>query len=382
MKRLAIFVDGTWNVAHNNTNVWRLKLLTATADDLGAPQRAHYHLGVGTGRTNRIRGAFGKGINASVRNCYEWLLDQYSSNDDIFIFGFSRGAFIARSLAGFIDRCGLLRPGTPLSVEQVFERYRNPAQRPSLEEIQRSEPGLVRRLPHEDRTFARYSRRVPIRFLGLWDTVRYHDLPLGSIRGVSRSQNIFHVIQASESVQRVCQALAIDEHRQEYRPEVWRMPSNSFQRSDVEIEQRWFAGAHSNVGGGYTNDTMAVVPLAWMQTMAGDCGLAFRDKVVLHDDEHVGPVRDSFREFLGGAYRVLRLNHRYFREIGARAEPSDHDRKPDNTYETIDATVFDRWRRVPDYRPPNLLDWAARQGIGEISELYGTVSAVDPLSTD
>src|SRR3954454_14569654 len=98
VRRLAVFVDGTWNVASNNTNVWRLHLLTAAADESQTPQEIYYHVGVGTDRTNRIRGAFGKGINASVRNAYEWLLGRYQPDDEIFIFGFSRGAFIARSL--------------------------------------------------------------------------------------------------------------------------------------------------------------------------------------------------------------------------------------------------------------------------------------------
>jgi uncharacterized protein (DUF2235 family) len=70
VKRLALFVDGTWNVASNNTNVWRLHLLTAPADEAGTPQETYYHVGVGTDRTNHLRGAFGKGINASVRDSY------------------------------------------------------------------------------------------------------------------------------------------------------------------------------------------------------------------------------------------------------------------------------------------------------------------------
>jgi uncharacterized protein (DUF2235 family) len=345
VKRLALFVDGTWNVASNNTNVWRLHLLTAPADEAGTPQETYYHVGVGTDRTNHLRGAFGKGINASVRDSYEWLLGRYLPGDEIFIFGFSRGAFIARSLAGFIDRCGLLKPGTPVSVAEAFEHYKAPVARDSV--------------------LARHSRRVSIRFLGVWDTVRYHDLPVTAIRGLGRKANLFHAIDPGACVHTMCQALAIDEHRKEYRPEIW--PGVSDAATGVEVEQRWFAGAHSNVGGGYRNDTMALVALAWMQENAASHGLAFKENVYLEGDEHLGPMTDSFATFLGGSYRIVRGNRRHLRPIGvARATAS----------ETIDASVFDRWRQDSSYRPENLVEWARRHGIPDPSVINATIDAV------
>ena len=343
MKRLALFIDGTWNVASNNTNVWRLHLLTAPADEVATRQEVYYHVGVGTDRTNHLRGAFGKGINASVRDTYEWLLGRYLPGDEIFIFGFSRGAFIARSLAGFIDRCGLLKPGTPVSVAEVFEHYRAP-------------------VASQDSVLARYSRRVSIRFLGVWDTVRYHDLPVTAIRGLGRKANLFHAIDPGACVHTMCQALAIDEHRKQYRPEIWPGGSDAV----TGVEQRWFAGAHSNIGGGYRNDTMALVTLAWMQENAARHGLAFKENVHLVGDEHLGPMTDSFATFLGGAYRIVPGNHRYLRPIGvARATAS----------ETIDASVFDRWRNDPSYRPENLVDWARRHGMSDPSVINATIDA-------
>ncbi len=88
----------------NNTNVWRLKILTSTRP-AEADQAVFYHLGIGTGRTDQLIGAFGKGINRNIRACYSWLVENFEDGDRIYLFGFSRGAFIARSLVGFLERC-------------------------------------------------------------------------------------------------------------------------------------------------------------------------------------------------------------------------------------------------------------------------------------
>ncbi|TJW67132.1 MAG: DUF2235 domain-containing protein, partial [Mesorhizobium sp.] len=110
-KRLAVFLDGTWNSVSDNTNVWRLRALCSTKDTGNPAQLAYYDIGV----NGVIGGAFGKGLLRNILDAYEWLVENYNDGDDIFVFGFSRGAFTARSLTGFITKCGLLRPGAPLS---------------------------------------------------------------------------------------------------------------------------------------------------------------------------------------------------------------------------------------------------------------------------
>src|SRR5438270_1891731 len=109
MKRLAVFLDGTWNRPEDNTNVWRTKLMLAERSDDGTEQRAYYDPGVGTGWSDRVRGGlFGAGLFENVKQAYEWLVEQYSSADaagradEVYVFGFSRGAFTARSLTGMI----------------------------------------------------------------------------------------------------------------------------------------------------------------------------------------------------------------------------------------------------------------------------------------
>ncbi len=93
-------------------------------------QRIYYDAGLGTQFGEKVRGGmFGYGINKNLKDAYEWLIDNYNTGDDIFIFGFSRGAYTARSLAGFIAMCGLLKPGAPLSINQLYARYRRKTNR-------------------------------------------------------------------------------------------------------------------------------------------------------------------------------------------------------------------------------------------------------------
>ena len=121
MKRLAVFLDGTWNTLNNNTNVWRLKSLTAETAD----QRVYYSQGVGTRRGEAARGGVtGWGIDDEIIEAYTWLIQNFDDGDEIFIFGFSRGAYTARSLSGLICKCGVLKLGAPLSIEQLYARYR------------------------------------------------------------------------------------------------------------------------------------------------------------------------------------------------------------------------------------------------------------------
>src|SRR5262249_4969885 len=123
-KRLALFLDGTWNVVKDNTNVWRLNALLGSRSSDGCEQLAYYSTGIGTKFGDRVRGGmWGSGIDTKITDAYEWLIKNYGADDEIFIFGFSRGAYTARSLAGCIHKCGLLQPGAPLGVNQLYRRY-------------------------------------------------------------------------------------------------------------------------------------------------------------------------------------------------------------------------------------------------------------------
>src|SRR5262245_51473718 len=125
-KRLIVLFDGTDNTPKDRTNVWRTHELLAKTDADGVPQLKQYLQGVGTDIGELVRGSiFGTGIARKIREGYQWLVENYHDGAEIYVFGFSRGAFTARSLVQMIATCGLTRPETvkEWSVERVFDRY-------------------------------------------------------------------------------------------------------------------------------------------------------------------------------------------------------------------------------------------------------------------
>jgi uncharacterized protein (DUF2235 family) len=360
VKRIALFLDGTWNNVNDNTNVWRMKSLCTKS----AEQIVYYSAGVGTQSGEKLSGGmFGVGINDEITDAYEWLVENYEDNAQVFIFGFSRGAFTARSLAGFISKCGLLKPGSPVSLTQMFERYRKGTATSVLKLENTADTGLSQ----EDQWIKKYSRPIPIWFQGVWDTVGALGVPLPLVPNVSRSDFAFLETDLRINDTHAYHALAIDEHRPAFAPTLWvkTTPKEgaTFPPRDLfHVEQRWFVGAHANVGGGYENDILAQVPLLWLMKKAEDHGLLFNNEVVLDGDENACPIHDSLAEMAHGVYEVLTLGKRLYRTIGM--EPEDTGTAIKTTInETIDASVFDRWRFDPAYRPQNLQDWATRRKV-------------------
>jgi uncharacterized protein (DUF2235 family) len=360
IKRIAVFLDGTWNNVDANTNVWRLKSLC----DKSPEQLIYYSAGVGTQSGEKLSGGmFGIGINDEVTNAYEWLIENYVDGAQLFIFGFSRGAFTARSLAGFISKCGLLKPGSPVSLKQMFERYRK-GTAPTVGALSHI---AEEKLSQEDEWIKEYSRRIPIWFQGVWDTVGALGVPIPLLPKVSRSDFAFLETDLRINDTHAYHALAIDEHRQAFAPTLWAKSApkvgDTFPSRDLDhVEQRWFVGAHANVGGGYENDLLAQIPLQWIMTKAIAHGLQFKDTVVIDGNENTCPIHDSLKEMAHGIYEVVTLGKHYYRPIGA--EPVDTgDAIRTTINETIDVTVFDRWRADPAYRPQNLVDWAKRHNV-------------------
>jgi uncharacterized protein (DUF2235 family) len=171
-KRLALFLDGTWNTVSSNTNVWRLKSLCAPVSVDRKAQKIYYDAGLGTTMGEIVRGGvFGYGVDEAVIDAYEWLIENYEEEeeDEIFIFGFSRGAYTARSLSGFISRCGLLTPGAPLSIRQLYERYKRGNDVLTIHQL-RARPDNSS-CKTEEKWMLRFSRETPVKFTGVWDTV-------------------------------------------------------------------------------------------------------------------------------------------------------------------------------------------------------------------
>lgn len=361
-KRLAVFLDGTWNVVGDDTNVWRMKSLCAPADAQGIAQLVHYEKGV----SGLLGGLTGDGVDKTIIDAYQWLVDHYDPGDDIFLFGFSRGAYTARSLAGFLATCGLLKSGGALGVNQVYKRYRTRGARTIWELLDAQEHGTLADATLEELLMLKHSMAVKIKLVGVWDTVGDYGIPFITYEGVRFWSPLgFMTTGLRVPIEHGFHALAVDEHRRAFTPTLWtvRRPAPAGApppRPLTSVEQRWFVGAHANVGGGNENDILPQVPLRWLMKKASLHGLAFRNDVDLDGDETRAPVSNSYAEFLCGIYRLV--SSPYYRPIGAppRQVPGGTE---DNVNETIDASVFARWNANSQYRPPNLADWARRYGI-------------------
>ena len=372
MKRLAIFLDGTFYTLNNNTNVWRLKSLTPETSD----QRVYYSQGVGTRRGEVARGGIaGYGIDDEIIDAYIWLIQNFDDGDEIFIFGFSRGAYTARSLSGLISKCGVLKLGAPLSIEQLYTRYRL-YNAPTIRSL------LARELPKnasiEETWLVKYSRPTRIKLLGVWDTVGSMGIPRGSIEAKVHKYRFLDTHLRLDN-EYAFHALALDEHREEFEPTFWTRTVTTGQAGAPEraldkVEQRWFVGAHANVGGGYASDPLSQRPLKWLMDKAAGLGLLFRDQVVI-DTTQVAPlINDSYREFVGGFYRLF--SKPFYRRVGLPADKGTQATTA-RINETVDGSVFERWRVDETYRPANLVAWMKEKG-AELDKLKGAVTATDP----
>jgi uncharacterized protein (DUF2235 family) len=283
------------------------------------------------------------------------------------LFGFSRGAYTARSLAGFVAKCGLLRPGAALGIKQLFERYRNDDTVPTIRQLAEMPPAVAAKLGLEERWMLADAMPVSIKMVGVWDTVGALGIPFGNIPGLSRSGFKFLHTGLRVPIENAYHAVAIDEHRDAFAPTLWTkkiregVPPNQMAapRSIESVEQRWFVGAHANVGGGCRSDLLAQRPLQWLMRKAERHGLAFRGTIEPDADMLYAPISDSFRDFAWGLYAGAKFGRPFYRIIG---EPPRwfQGGRDEIVNETIDASVFNRWRTDVDYRPRNLTDWARR----------------------
>ena len=359
MKRIAIFLDGTWNTTDNNTNVWRLRSL---CDPNAVEQFVYYSKGVGTTFGQYVRGGTeGVGIDDEITDAYSWLCEHFELGDEIFVFGFSRGAYTARSLSGLIAKCGVLSPGAPLSIEQLYSRYRRRTDSTINHLLHAQAPTTL-----EERWLVKYCNPTRIKMVGVWDTVGSLGNPLAPLR---RRISEFRFLDTHVHLQNeyAFQALAIDEQRKSFEPTLWTethtlAPQEApvLPRPLSQVEQRWFVGAHANVGGGYASDILAQPPLAWLMNKAAGLGLTFRNTFVQETFDPHAPITDSYRNFAKGFYRFV--SRRFYRPIGTDPEKGTA-KITSRINETIDSTVFDRWRGNTGYRPKNLVEWAGRRGV-------------------
>jgi uncharacterized protein (DUF2235 family) len=287
MRRLVVCADGTWNDEDGTraaTNVVKLHRSLKTWHVEQVPQLVYYHSGVGTKWGERLNGgAFGFGINRNIKQCYEFLVDHYQPGDALYFIGFSRGAYTVRSLAGLVRNAGIVKDRRDL--QQAFELYRarRPSQRPA------SQSARAFRRKHSHATQAGHTKSngdsPEIKFIGVWDTVGSLGIPLPFFSLARRVLPLvgidwwFHDTRLSKSVQNAFQAMAIHERRSDFPVALWHQAldhAGKPVRADQVLEQRWFAGVHSDVGGGYGASGLSDLSFLWMVEKAKQCGLEFR----------------------------------------------------------------------------------------------------------
>jgi uncharacterized protein (DUF2235 family) len=327
-KKLVLCCDGTWNWPDqgNPTNVVRTARALLTEDREGNPQIVFYDQGVGsTGRkpTRVIDGAFGIGLSQNVLDAYRFLADNYREGDELFFFGFSRGAYTVRSLAGFMGMIGLLHKGDLHLLPEAYGIYRM-TRRNDAEKAARAGALDAFKKKLSDRAreqgYGSDRRRFPlIHFLGVWDTVGSLGIPAGDLPLIGGIWPNFHDTELNCFVRNAYQALAIDEHRKTFEPAVWVKRTEATPPPDgrpwvppekQNVVQRWFRGAHSNVGGGYPEEGLANIAWRWMLDAAASHGLAFDDDYIR---QRIRP--DASVKLTGSRHGFWKLWPAYFRKL-------------------------------------------------------------------
>jgi Uncharacterized alpha/beta hydrolase domain (DUF2235) len=316
----------------------------ADRDGDGTQQRLLYHVGVGNRPGERLSGgAFGVGLSRDVKGAYRWIVENYDPGDELFLFGFSRGAYTARSTAGLVRNVGVLRRESTDRIDDAYQLYRDRASKPHDVEAE-----LLRRsYSHETATF-----QTPIRFIGVWDTVGALGIPWSGVPLISRINRrwSFHDTQLSRIVDGAFHALAIDEQRTPFKPSVWTPnPDAEGQR----VEQVWFPGVHCDVGGGYSDSALADVPLLWIADRAEECGLALREGAFTRAGGWGAPGCNLPAVAPG----PLGTMHDSRKALYRLATPCQrHLGATDPAHEWAASTALRR-REFLDHQPPGLLDF-------------------------
>ncbi|ABC27410.1 uncharacterized conserved protein [Hahella chejuensis KCTC 2396] len=302
-KSIVVCCDGTWNRPESEqdlnchpTNVLKL-VRSITPCHHGAHQVVFYDMGVGVnGLWDRLAGgALGIGLSDNVMDAYRFLANNWSEGDRIYLFGFSRGAYTVRSLAGFIHLFGLLPKYEMKNFPLAYRYYRTqPEEREKL-----AQAFTARRLID---LVESQNRRVEIEFMGVWDTVGALGAPITGLRTLSRRWVGFHDTQLSDTVKFAVQALAIDELRKPFSPDLWTHHPDASElrreRDNQRILQVWLPGNHCDVGGGYSEAELSDLTLAFMCEQARVHGLYTDPSMVMTTaEEHreMGSLHDEFK---------------------------------------------------------------------------------------
>lgn len=318
-KSLVVCCDGTWNTADQKgapTNVTKMARAIPPRAANGDLQVVYYDEGVGVGNVVErvVGGALGTGLSEKVQQAYRFFCLNYEPGDSLLMFGFSRGAYTVRSLAGLVSLVGLLRKGDLDQLPRVWEYYRTPVEKRTVDFI--------------DRRWI--DGRVPdIAFVGVWDTVGSLGIPGNFLGGLGRKRHAFHDVKLGKRIRHAYQALAIDERRKNFSPAIWDTTATDLTAQTVE--QRWFAGAHSNIGGGYPDAVLSDIAFLWMCEKVRPLLTLDEDYIDRRIEKvQAGTARGALIDSATGSF--WKLQGTRDRTLGADASEQLHD------------SAFDRYR--------------------------------------
>lgn len=350
MKRLILCADGTGNLGGTtpDSNVYRTYHLIDRSDS-PEPQWTYYDNGVGTASNTYWRaftGAFGFGFKRNVLELYEFLARNYDPGDQVFLFGFSRGAAEVRALSGLIAAAGLV-DGRNMDKETLDENIKQ-----AYRHYKHKQSGL----------FFHNHGAIELTFIGVWDTVSALGFPQHwKIAGTASFVfNIlfhgldwlcdktffahrFHNYELTPNVRHAYQALAIDDERLSFEPKIWKEPENG----KTTVEQVWFAGAHSNVGGGYGRAGLSHIALEWMLSKAKLQGLKLNSEALKEVPAKANPHGRLYNERNG-----LGVFYRYYPRL---ITDLWQEKNPAKSPIKIHRSVFERMARFSgNYAPGHL----------------------------
>lgn len=299
MKRIITCSDGTWNTINPETNTNVVKMYNSICkeglDENGnkVMQLKSYDEGVGTGYTFKdkvLGGTTGSGIDTNIKDMYVFIMVNYEPGDQIFLFGFSRGAYTARSIAGLIRNSGILKRKYLHLVDKAYDLYRD------KNDYSSPDSDLMKSFRREYAT----EENTPIHFIGVWDTVGALGVPLPWYKLVNNKKYKFHDVKLGKHIKHAYHALAIDERRKLFEPTLWVKSASVMEDKDhkQQLEQRWFPGVHSNVGGGYRDCGLSNIPLQWLFDKAEAVGLCFNEPPLINVSEFdKGEIINSYTTF-------------------------------------------------------------------------------------
>ncbi|MFT3730036.1 MAG: DUF2235 domain-containing protein [Hyphomicrobium sp.] len=299
MKRLVCSFDGTWNDDDGlapPTNVAKLNRAILFRDSRGVRQLTRYIVGIATSEDKGfsfLKGALGFEIGDRIKAGYRFLSGLYEPGDEIYLFGFSRGAYEARSLASFITLFGIARKDSDFRIDDAWTVYRQKARKRDFNQV--AEISAPCHYP------------VRIRCLGVWDTVGNIGNPFLSSAWLSRKLD-YHDTRLHDTIDVALHALSIDETRSPFRPALFTYPDDEKPPSFQHVEQAWFPGTHADVGGGWPETALSDIALLWMaERVRATTGLAIDIDRLKRDcnPDHLGLQHNSSTGWIYALSRMM-----------------------------------------------------------------------------